>query len=504
MRMGRLGWRIRLDPKIRVYEGVPETFLEIREQRVRWSRATIHNQARHGIYRAGGRHADGLVHPDVPVLLGTSVHRSSSLLPLYVAVYSRVRKRLEDPPPRGSHLPVRRDRSSSWCSRCSSRARYGFTRRIGWVLLWPLWRYCLTMFSTESLLSLPGRPVPSFTRERRVIAEAVVRRFRAAPEADPRSSARSRRPPGARAEANADEPTRSITAPGTVGATCIVGASCDIGACGDVGASSCIRAGGAGGPGRRRRFPNCGAYLGAWIATPPRAGARQRARRQPPTRSGRRDASHVPQPGNAAPRTSDGDASRSRSRTAEHRRRGCGPGRELGLRSPDQAINDGFEDAHIRSYAETLRAFGRPVFLRVRVGNEPRGTAARGEPAPSADGPAGFGRLRGDASATSSARWGRRQRGVRLVPGDLAAPTTGSSLLPGRRRRRLDRHRRIRARCRCGGGGHGVPGAVRCLLRPVRRRGEAVHGRRDRRPPRERRPSICRASRCSSPRRIRR
>ena len=53
MRMGRLGWRTRLDPKIVVYEGVPGTFLEMREQRVRWCRATIHNQARQGIYRAG-------------------------------------------------------------------------------------------------------------------------------------------------------------------------------------------------------------------------------------------------------------------------------------------------------------------------------------------------------------------------------------------------------------------------------------------------------------------
>ena len=172
MRMGRLGWRIRLDPKIRVYEGVPETFLEIREQRVRWSRATIHNQARHGIYRAGAA---------APMVWFTQTYQYFRrvrspiffVLPLYVAVYAVF--------------------ESDWRIRLLAAvtslfvgqvifvvltlllaARYGFTRRIGWVLLWPLWRYCLTMFSTESLLSLPGRPVPSFTRERRVIAEAVV------------------------------------------------------------------------------------------------------------------------------------------------------------------------------------------------------------------------------------------------------------------------------------------------------------------------------------------
>ena len=53
MRMSRLGYTSRLDPKVVVYEGVPESFFEMREQRIRWSRATIHNQSRHGVYRAG-------------------------------------------------------------------------------------------------------------------------------------------------------------------------------------------------------------------------------------------------------------------------------------------------------------------------------------------------------------------------------------------------------------------------------------------------------------------
>jgi cellulose synthase/poly-beta-1,6-N-acetylglucosamine synthase-like glycosyltransferase len=53
MRMSRLGYASRLDPKVIVYEGVPESFFEMREQRIRWARATIHNQSRHGVYRAG-------------------------------------------------------------------------------------------------------------------------------------------------------------------------------------------------------------------------------------------------------------------------------------------------------------------------------------------------------------------------------------------------------------------------------------------------------------------
>jgi len=51
---------------------------------------------------------------------------------------------------------------------------YGFIRCLGWIVLWPLWRWSLTMFSTESLLSLPGRPLALWTRERRIIVEPVV------------------------------------------------------------------------------------------------------------------------------------------------------------------------------------------------------------------------------------------------------------------------------------------------------------------------------------------
>ena len=54
----------------------------------------------------------------------------------------------------------------------------------------------------------------------------------------------------------------------------------------------------------------------------------------------------------------------------------------------DQAIIDGLEDDHIRSYAETLRAFGRPVFLRyaweMNLEGPQRASCASGE------GPAGF------------------------------------------------------------------------------------------------------------------
>ena len=51
--LGRLGYRTWLDPKVRIYEDVPPTWSSFREQRIRWSRSSIHTLARHAPFRAG-------------------------------------------------------------------------------------------------------------------------------------------------------------------------------------------------------------------------------------------------------------------------------------------------------------------------------------------------------------------------------------------------------------------------------------------------------------------
>jgi cellulose synthase/poly-beta-1,6-N-acetylglucosamine synthase-like glycosyltransferase len=172
LRMSRLGWQTRLDPKILVYEGVPETFMDMREQRVRWCRASIHNQARHGIYRAG------VASPKVWFMQTLQFFRRvespiAFMLPVYLAISAVFQ---------GSwRTPV----LAFFAAYCGAQIAfmllewflavgYGFGRRIGWVLLWPFWQYCLIMFSAESLLSLPGRPLAPLTRKRDVISEAVV------------------------------------------------------------------------------------------------------------------------------------------------------------------------------------------------------------------------------------------------------------------------------------------------------------------------------------------
>ena len=172
LRMSRLGWQTRLDPKILVYEGVPGTFFEMREQRVRWCRASIHNQARHGIYRAG------VASSKVWFMQTLQFFRRvqspiAFMLPFYLAISAVFQASWRTPVVAflaAFCVAQIAFMTLEWCLAVG----YGFGRRIGWVLLWPFWQYCLIMFSTESLLSLPGRPLTPLTRKREIISEAVV------------------------------------------------------------------------------------------------------------------------------------------------------------------------------------------------------------------------------------------------------------------------------------------------------------------------------------------
>ena len=53
MHIGRLGYRVVADPRIRTYEDVPRSIGEFVEQRTRWARAGIHTYARHVPLRGG-------------------------------------------------------------------------------------------------------------------------------------------------------------------------------------------------------------------------------------------------------------------------------------------------------------------------------------------------------------------------------------------------------------------------------------------------------------------
>ena len=173
MRMGRLGWRVRMDPKIVVYEDVPPTYMEIREQRVRWSRATFHNQSRHGPYRAGiatpqtwfsqshqffGR-AFAPIRMMLPVyLLGIAVFQGTYRLPVLAFIGLRLV---------GSVMAMLIEMTLA--------VAYKKERHLGWVLLWPVWQFFILQFSTESWLSLPGRPASLITGSKpAAVVKAVV------------------------------------------------------------------------------------------------------------------------------------------------------------------------------------------------------------------------------------------------------------------------------------------------------------------------------------------
>ena len=137
LRTSRMGYRTMFDPKIIVYEDVPPSYREIRLQRVTWSCAVMHNQARHGPYRAGlatskvwmsqtYRFVLTLHTPirlTVPVyLLFTAIfdgtYRAEILAFLGIWIVSSV-----------AFMAVEAVLAVGW----------GQARHLGWVVLWPVW-----------------------------------------------------------------------------------------------------------------------------------------------------------------------------------------------------------------------------------------------------------------------------------------------------------------------------------------------------------------------------
>lgn len=156
LRFSRMGYRTHLDPRVIVYEDVPPTYLQIREQRIRWTRGMIHNHARHGPYRAG------LGTPKVwfsqAHLFYAKTFRPLRLMfffyLLVVAVFEGAY--------RGPVLTFLGAYTIAVIGFIAIGAAlavgYRKGRYVAWSLAWPLWAVCTNVFSVESWLSLPGRP----------------------------------------------------------------------------------------------------------------------------------------------------------------------------------------------------------------------------------------------------------------------------------------------------------------------------------------------------------
>lgn len=172
LRTSRMGYRTAYDPKILVYEDVPPTYRAIREQRVRWARATLHNQARNGPYRAGlatpkvwmSQTYQFVAHLFSPIRL---------MLPMYLLLTAVFE---------GTYRAQILVFLGVWVAYSILfmavvvllAVGWGQARHLGWVVLWPVWQLCLILWSTENWLSLPGRPVNVLDNRPVVVSKAVI------------------------------------------------------------------------------------------------------------------------------------------------------------------------------------------------------------------------------------------------------------------------------------------------------------------------------------------
>jgi cellulose synthase/poly-beta-1,6-N-acetylglucosamine synthase-like glycosyltransferase len=172
LRFSRLGYRSWMDTRIVVFEDVPPTYSEIREQRVRWCRAVHHNQARHGPYRAG------VATPKVWFNQSQQFFKSTFaparlLLPLYLLLTAAFE---------GTQRNVILVFAGAYivgevafvALQATLTAGYRQVRHLGWVLLWPVWHEFLMVFATEAWLSLPGRPIGIHGTRPARITQAVI------------------------------------------------------------------------------------------------------------------------------------------------------------------------------------------------------------------------------------------------------------------------------------------------------------------------------------------
>jgi cellulose synthase/poly-beta-1,6-N-acetylglucosamine synthase-like glycosyltransferase len=172
LRFSRLGYRTWMDPKVIVFEDVPPTYPEIREQRVRWGRAVHHNQSRHGPYRAG------IATPKVwfnqtQQFFKCTFAPARLLLPAYLLLTAAFE---------GTERDVILIFIGGYMAaevvfmllQGLLTAGYRQLRHFGWVVLWPFWHEVLLVFSTEAWISLPSRPLGLHGTSPVRITQAVI------------------------------------------------------------------------------------------------------------------------------------------------------------------------------------------------------------------------------------------------------------------------------------------------------------------------------------------
>ncbi|MHB1989021.1 MAG: glycosyltransferase family 2 protein [Acidimicrobiales bacterium] len=157
MILGRLGYQVAIDTRIRTYEDVPKNLREFREQRVRWSRAGVHILSRHSPLRAGG----GSPRSWFFFLRAAAVRVTAVLRPLVFV--TGLELALLDPSTR--QLAPRifvfyAVAAVPTLFIIALRAvRLGFWRELPWLFVWYPFTLVRRMVVLEGLLTLPTRPV---------------------------------------------------------------------------------------------------------------------------------------------------------------------------------------------------------------------------------------------------------------------------------------------------------------------------------------------------------
>ena len=162
MQIGRLGYRIVVDPRIRCYEDVPRSIGEFVEQRTRWTRAGFHVFARHVPLRSGFAGPRvwfwtmrrgfawfslpaGLVVPIFMlelVLTHPSYRQNVATFAMLYAVGGAI--------PLAIALPL--------------AVKHRQWRSIAWMPTWFAFAFLRRLAAFEAAVSLPTRPFPGLTR----------------------------------------------------------------------------------------------------------------------------------------------------------------------------------------------------------------------------------------------------------------------------------------------------------------------------------------------------
>lgn len=153
---GRLGYHVMIDTRIRIYEDVPGDLKGFREQRVRWNRAGVQIFARHSPIVTG----PGTAREWFYVARGAKVRATAMLRPL--VVITALELLVLNPTTRHSFpllvLAYLASSVPTMLVLTFLAVRFGFARRLGWLVVWYPFTIVRRVIAVEALLTLPTRP----------------------------------------------------------------------------------------------------------------------------------------------------------------------------------------------------------------------------------------------------------------------------------------------------------------------------------------------------------